>query len=514
VIRASALGPNFSAMRALTALRMENELLMRRLGYTAPLPFGEYRDDPLALLTRGLGQFVGDTWFGWRAVLKAVYGRPMDAEEVAFFRDVAQRDPPGRRVREFWPIVGRRGGKDSVASGMAIEAARFADGSVALRPGERLLIPIIATDRDQAAIAFNYVKGYFETVPALGDWLSGELPTSYRSGPIALRNSTDVQVTTNSFRAPRGRAIPFALGDEIAFWRSDDSATPDVEVFRAIKPGMSMIPNAMFVGISTPYAKKGLLNAKYRETFGRNDPDVLVIQAPTRKMNPLIDVLRPGLIDKAYADDPESARAEYGAEFRDDVSDYVPRELVESLVVKNRPAIRPETGVEYFAFVDPSGGSIDSFALAVAHATDEGVGILDLVKEWRAPFSPSVVVRECAETIARYGLYRVTGDRYGGEWPPDEFAKHGVEYVASERFKSDIYRDAVPILTSRQAELLDDPRLVSQIASLERRTARGGKDSIDHPPRAHDDVANAALGALVNVVNKDTELDVWRRMAA
>jgi hypothetical protein len=32
---------------------------------------------------------------------------------------------------------------------------------------------------------------------------------------------------------------------------------------------------------------------------------------------------------------------------------------------------------------------------------------------------------------------------------------------------------------------------------LERRTARGGKDSIDHSPGQHDDVANAVAGALV-----------------
>jgi hypothetical protein len=39
--------------------------------------------------------------------------------------------------------------------------------------------------------------------------------------------------------------------------------------------------------------------------------------------------------------------------------------------------------------------------------------------------------------------------------------------------------------------------LISQLHGLERRTARGGKDSIDHGPGAHDDIANAVAGALV-----------------
>lgn len=41
------------------------------------------------------------------------------------------------------------------------------------------------------------------------------------------------------------------------------------------------------------------------------------------------------------------------------------------------------------------------------------------------------------------------------------------------------------------------PRLVSQLSNLERRTTRIGRDIVDHPPGGHDDVANAAAGALV-----------------
>ncbi|WP_148360629.1 hypothetical protein [Acidisphaera rubrifaciens] len=48
--------------------------------------------------------------------------------------------------------------------------------------------------------------------------------------------------------------------------------------------------------------------------------------------------------------------------------------------------------------------------------------------------------------------------------------------------------------------LLDVPRLTAQLCALERRTARGGRDSIDHAPGAHDDLANAAAGALVQVL--------------
>jgi len=51
------------------------------------------------------------------------------------------------------------------------------------------------------------------------------------------------------------------------------------------------------------------------------------------------------------------------------------------------------------------------------------------------------------------------------------------------------------------AGLLDHPKLIAQLSGLERRTARSGRDSIDHAPGAHDDVANSCAGALLSALN-------------
>lgn len=92
------------------------------------------------------------------------------------------------------------------------------------------------------------------------------------------------------------------------------------------------------------------------------------------------------------------------------------------------------------------------------------------------------------------------GDRYAGEWPREVFRKHGIEYSVADKAKSDLYRDLLPLLNSGRVELLDVPRLVTQLCSLERRTARGGRDSIDHPPGAHDDIANCVAGVAITAV--------------
>jgi hypothetical protein len=91
----------------------------------------------------------------------------------------------------------------------------------------------------------------------------------------------------------------------------------------------------------------------------------------------------------------------------------------------------------------------------------------------------------------------VTGDRYAGEWPREAFAAHGIAYEPAVLTKSDLYRELLPRLNQHAVELLDDRRLAAQLLGLERRTARGGRDSIDHGPKAHDDRCNAAAGAIV-----------------
>src|SRR5262245_12857635 len=65
---------------------------------------------------------------------------------------------------------------------------------------------------------------------------------------------------------------------------------------------------------------------------------------------------------------------------------------------------------------------------------------------------------------------------------------------------SHLYRDLLPALNSDRIQLPRSDRLISQLVGLERRTTRGGRDSIDHAPGAHDDIANAVAGVFDVIV--------------
>ena len=123
----------------------------------------------------------------------------------------------------------------------------------------------------------------------------------------------------------------------------------------------------------------------------------------------------------------------------------------------------------------------------------------DVLREVRPPFSPGATVAEFCALLAQYGVRTVFGDHYAGDWPGEQFKKHGVTYQTSDLTKSEIYRELLPFLNSARVELLDQPRLIRQLGALERRVGRSGKDSIDHPPSGHDDCVNAAAGVLVLV---------------
>jgi hypothetical protein len=430
----------------------------------------------------------GDTWLAWRSLIAALFGLPMTPAMLDVFKECTGRSvAPTVASEEGWLVTGRRGGKSRVMALIAVFLACFRSYSAYLAPGERATILVLAADKRQARTVLRYIKGMLEAVPMLRKKVTGETAWS-----LDLDNSVTIEIGTASFRTSRGYSFAAVICDEIAFWRNDvDAAEPDFEILDAIRPGMATIPGSVLLCASSPYARRGALWDAFKRWYGK-DGEPLVWKASTRRMNPTVPQT---VIDRAMERDEASARAEYGAEFRTDVEALFTREAV-AAVVEPKCLERPfNSDFRYVGFVDPSGGSADSMTLAIAHA-EADVAVLDLVREIRPPFSPDEVVKEFTDLLKMYRLSDVTGDRYGGEWPRERFQVHGVRYLLAEQTRSELYLAMLPAVNSRRVSLLDLPRLESQLVNLERRTSRGGRDSVDHAPGGHDDLANAVAGAL------------------
>ena len=261
----------------------------------------------------------------------------MDDAELALFRHHTERQPgPAAPFREAALVVGRRGGKSRVLAVIAVFLACFRDYAPFLALGEIATIAVIASGRRQARSIFRFISGLLHAVPALAALIEDETAEA-----IVLTNRVVIEIHTCSFRVTRGYTFAAVLADETAFWRDETSANPDVEIFRALRPGLANIPGAMLLNASSPYRKAGVLHATFARHFGKDDARVLVWRGTTLEMNPGLD---PEIVAAAYEDDPESAAAEYGAEFRGDIADFVSREVVDACTIRGRVELLPASG--------------------------------------------------------------------------------------------------------------------------------------------------------------------------
>jgi hypothetical protein len=425
-------------------------------------------------------------WVAWRAFIAALFALPLTPEQLVTYQQCTGRTvPPQQPATEVWLVCGRRAGKSFILALCAVYLACFYDYRRYLAPGERGTVLIIATNSKQARVIVRYVRALLTHIPMLAKLIERETADAFD-----LTNGTTIEVHVASARSTRGYAVVAACLDEVSYFPTDDSANPDYDILDAIRPGMATIPNALLLCASSPHARRGAMWDAHRRHYGKDNDPVLIWQATTRTMNPSVPQR---VIDEAYERDPVWAASEYGASFRSDLEAFVSREAVEACMALDVRERAPMQSVRYYAFVDPSGGSADSMSLAIGHREDDIV-VVDALREIKPPFSPESAVAEFSDLLKSYRVSSITGDRYAGEWPRERFREHGISYEPAQKPKSDLYRDLLPVINSRKIDLLDHSRLIGQLCSLERRTSRGGRDSIDHAPGAHDDLANAVAG--------------------
>ncbi|MCJ2056846.1 hypothetical protein MKL09_09795 [Methylobacterium sp. J-048] len=451
----------------------------------------------------------GESWRNWRTLLIASRGEALTAEEREIYRELTTREcEPAEPVDEFWSVVGRGGGKTAALSTAAAYFAGCVEHEGRFKAGQRGRLPVIAVSKSTAAEAFNYLSGIFGEFPFFADLVDGD-PTS---DTIRLTNRVDIMVMAASFRTVRGATFVACLCDELAYWSIEGMANPDKEILRAVRPALARYGDAPPFVLSSPYAKRGELYETYKDHYRPGgDPRVLVVQAPTLKMHDTPDLQR--AVARAYQKDPESARAEYGAEFREGISDFVSRELVDQCTDFGVREREPDPNARYTAFIDPSGGTgKDAMTLAVAHQDATGNIVVDLVVGVKPPFSPDAVCQQFAATLKPYRVSTVVGDNYANEWPKELIRKYGITYEQCPKAKAGLYIEFLPLLNSGKVRLLDHDKMRNELLNLERRTNFGGKDNIDHPNNGHDDYINAVAGVVWAESNKSKPLIISKEL--
>jgi hypothetical protein len=438
-----------------------------------------------------LGAALGDSasWQTWLAVLRAAFGLDLtDEQRTAFMAIAGNRKPPSQRTRELWAIVGRRSGKSRMAAALAVYLACFQKHK--LSAGEHGMVLVLAASQDQARVVFGYAKAFLESSPVLRK----EIVDATRS-EIRLKNGVTIAIHSNSFRTIRGRTLCACIFDEVAMWRDESSALPDVETYRSVMPAL-LTTKGMLIGISTGYRRVGLLYQKHRDCFGQNNDDVLVVQGGTTAFNGTIDAAD---MAAQIAADPVAAVSEWQGGFRDDLSTFLADELIDAAIDTERPLeLPPQDGVVYEAFTDAASGASDrgdAYAVAIGHR-ENGRFIVDVVRGVTGTYDPFETTRQFAELLKQYGIRTVTGDNYGAKWVSQYWREVGFNYEKSPWTRSEIYLEVMALFARRVTRLPNEPRMVRELRLLERTTGQGGKDAVNHGRNGNDDFANVCCGVL------------------
>lgn len=475
-----------------------------------------FKIEPKVLLTEAINSvallgapFQSPTFWTWKTLAKMIDGLPLtEPREIELFENCTGRryDRRARRiVRRLILLAGRRAGKDRFLSAVAVWRAALAqDWRKHISAGEGAVVILLGADKKQASILRKYCRGLLRT-PLLAREVLRDTDQI-----IEFKNGASLEIITNNAALVRGRSAIGVCGSECCQWKTDaENSSSDEEVVTAAEPSMAMCPDLpggiLFLG-SSVFRKRGYMFRRYRELHGNNDAEDLCWFAPSTTMNP---ALPRNVIDRALAENPNRAGAEYLNTWREDSADFVPPDVVESCTdfkVYERPPTQIGT-VHYVAFCDAAGGlGSDSFTLAIAHREPDEAGtvVLDLLREKKPRFIPRDVVAEFAALLKAYGVLEVSGDKFAGGFHADKWSQNGILFKPCERTTSENYLHWLPMLLARRARLLDNATLRAQVCALEHYIPPGGHETVRHPQvaSAHDDCATSAAGAMVQAGNR------------
>jgi len=434
----------------------------------------------------------GPSWEPWRILLIACAGERLTPAERKIFRTGRSKEP-GHLVELFLGVIGRRGGKSKAMAVFMVWLSCCVDWTDELSLGERGVALIVAPTERQAAVTEQYVRAIIENAPLLNSLVE------YQSQHVLhLKRQVGIEILAANAKWVRGITCIGVALDESAYLPSNEEAVnSDISLLEALRPTVATTGGPILM-TSSPATTTGIVHSLWKKHYGPDgSPDCVVVQSDSRTMNPRI---KQSTIDKAFADDATAAASEYGGAFREPLSAFMTREMVERCVERGVRERAPLSGLQYQCFVDAASGSgTDSFAACIGHRARDAhrdVVVVDCVFTQRPPFDPLAVVAALCGHLQRWGIRQVIGDNYSGNFLVSAFAKHSIGYLPSKLSASELYLAALPAFTSGTVSLLDKSDVVDQLVNLRRKIGQVGKEQVLHMRGQHDDLANALCGLI------------------
>lgn len=428
---------------------------------------------------------------------------PRGVEGAAeFFGNIATIPAEARTVVNA--VCGGRGGKTYTLGALRLVYGALTRNLRSLAPGQLAYATVVAPNSKLRQEAIDFALGAFRSHPELEPMLrlpKGTAPEArLPEFRIQRKDGRHVMVTaavaTRGGYDLRGRWHTDLLLDEVAFFRDENSAVNDKDIFEA--GSVRVLPGGQTILASTPWAEAGLLHKFHTENYG-HPKTTIAVHAPTLALND--SELNKTIVARGYAQDPDNAAREFGARFMTGgtVLFFEPACILAAIDEAQDLPRTPLPG-ETVAAGGDFGFRSDSSALVVVHRSGELVIVGDITElrpQDGMPLKPSETVQSFAATLRAHGASYLMADGHYRETIVEHLSD--IAYAPAPNTPADAYMRARVLFREGRVRIPNHPRLIQQLREVEGHPTPGGGMSITHPrwrKGGHGDLVAALVLAL------------------
>lgn len=444
--------------------------------------------------------------------LKYKYMTEPDIYELMTGRIYRERHilDPKRSINRVNLIVGRRGGKTTISSVLAIYYAIIQNWKPFLTKTPYATVLILSHSKEFSEEIMDLMKNLISSSPILNRLLSKrykntattinlEVPFIQEDGSLEI-SRVQIKVGAASSKTTRGKATCVALCDEIAFWNLDeDMKETDYKIVKAVSPSLLQFKDkGLLIKLSSPAIKQGVLYDEHKKWEQSELPDnFIVFKAPSWVWNTILP--RRNFIDE-WKLDAQSFDSEYRANFVDSVSDFLNAQFIDMCRMRGTnfepPDQKNKKQVFYTAAIDAAYKG-DTFTFSVMGNHENKVKQY-VIQGWEGSKKNPVKLSEVAQYIRtmckEYGINQVSADQYSFEPLRELFQTYGitlVERTFTNTFKKKIYFNLKRLINAQQIDLLDHDKLIRELKEINVSQTGTGQIKIGHPTGGSDDYADA-----------------------
>ncbi len=440
---------------------------------------------------------------------KAIYGIPFDPSERPLFAKLSggRTERPGVGWTEAFINAGRGSGKDDWLKSVAPFECRFGGHEVAAAPGQRLPFLIVCPLRYQAQGTLRFVAG------EAGLPFNKRYVTRETADAVEFSNGTLVQVQTCDTIAVVGDTVCGIGFNEWALFDGDAAAQSARAVEGNIRPALRRMegaPPKRFIKVSSSYIKDGPPWETFRDDFGNDDSDVLVLHGTTLDFNPNID--RAWLAHERKKLGPILAAMHFDSVWQDAlIIGYFGADTLGPSLQVGKPELPYAKNVPVnIAFDAAFSQTGDRCGYAVAQPLPESsrMGII-AAGAWVVDRKPSeMAIRLRDEVCDRFGTRHITIDQYCAPVFAEICEQVGLTVTIhnwsagdGDESKSSLYRNFKLAMGDGRLLLCDNRELVRDICACRATLLPGGGERIEVPRtrRGHGDCLSAAVLAVHGV---------------